>query len=261
MSNKLRDRIDAYQASADTRLLPRVPVVIVINGRSFSKLTSLLDKPYDKKFTECILNTMLRLCTDVEGALFAYQHNDEIVVIARNDQGTDTAPWYDNRAQKISSVTSSIATLHFNRCATAIDLNLMGEAIFSSQVFVVPTIMEAINTLVYKQQYNFQTSIQFACFYELLNKYDKDTIKNMINGLTLDERIDLLQQESQVDFNQYPVSFRRGSACYKVPRVSENGIMKNKWFINPDLPIFTKDQAFLSNIAKNGADIFRQESF
>jgi tRNA(His) guanylyltransferase len=261
MSNKLRDRIEAYQASADTRLLPRVPIVIVINGRSFSKLTSLLDKPYCPKFTECILNTMLRLCTDVEGALFAYQHNDEIIIIARNDQSTDTAPWYDNRAQKISSITSSIATLHFNRCAAAIDLNLMGEAIFSSQVFVVPNIMEAINTLVYKQQYNFQTSIQAACFYELLNKYDKGTIKEMLNGLSLDEKIDLLQQESQVDFNNYPVSFRRGAACYKVPKVTEEGAMKNKWFVNADLPIFTKDQSFLTNIFRNGADIFRQESF
>jgi tRNA(His) guanylyltransferase len=261
MSNKLHDRISSYQAAADTKLLPRVPIVISINGRSFSKLTSLLDKPYDQKFAECILNTMLRLCTDVEGALFAYQHNDEIVVIARNDQGTETAPWYDNRAQKIASITSSIATLHFNRCATAIDLNLMGEAIFSSQVFVVPNIMEAINTLVYKQQYNFQTSIQAACFYELLKKYDKNTIKEMLNGLSLDERIDLLEQESQVDFHQYSIVFRRGAACYKVPKVSENGIMKNKWFINPDLPIFTKDQSFLTNIFRNGADIFRQESF
>ena len=260
MSNKLKDRIDAYQASADTRLLPRVPIVIAVNGRSFSKLTSLLDKPYCPKFAECILNTMLRLCTDIEGALFAYQHNDEIIIIARNDQGTDTAPWYDNRAQKISSITSSIATLHFNRCATAIELNIMGEAIFSSQVFVVPNIMEAINTLVYKQQYNFQTSIQSACFYELLKKYDKNTIREMLNGLSLDERIDLLQQESQVDFNEYPPSFRRGAACYKVPRVAEDGTMKNKWFINPDLPIFTKDQAFLTNIFKHGADIFRQES-
>jgi hypothetical protein len=49
-------------------------------------------------------------------------------------------------------------------------------------------------------------------------------------------------------------------ACYKVPKVVD-GAMKNKWFINSELPIFTKDQSFLSNIMKNGGDIFRQESF
>jgi tRNA(His) guanylyltransferase len=257
MSSKLKDRIDSYQALADTKLLPRVPIVITINGRSFSKITNLLDKPYCPKFAECILNTMLRLCTDIEGALFAYQHNDEIVVIARNDQNNDTVPWYDNRAQKICSITSSMASLHFNRCASAIDLNLMGEALFTSQVFVVPNIMEAINTLVYKQQYNFHTSIQAACFYELLKKYDKNTIKEMLNGLSIDEKIDLLHQECQIDFNDYPHPFRRGSACYKVPKVGEDGTMKNKWIVNSSLPIFTKDQSFLTNIFRNGSDIFR----
>lgn len=261
MSNiKLKDRIGSYQESSDYKLLNRVPLIISINGRGFAKSTELLDKPYCPKFAECILSTTLRLCNEVEGALFAYQHNDEIVLVARNDQSPDTAPWYDNRLQKICSITSSIATLHFNKCASAIDLNLIGEPVFTSQVFVVPNIMEAINTMVHKQQQNFHTSIQFASFYELLKKYDKHNIKEMLAGLSVDEKIDLLHQECGVDFNNYPLPFRRGAACYKVPKVSDDGTMKNKWSVHLDLPIFTKDQSFLSNIFKNGADIFRQGS-
>ena len=257
---KLKDRIEEYQNISDHKLLPRVPLIISVNGRGFSKITSLLEKPYDEKFGECILNTMLRLCTDVEGALFGYQHNDEIVIVARNDQGPDTSPWYDNNIQKICSVTSSIASLHFNKCASAIDLNLMGEPIFISQVFVVPNIAEAINTMIFKQQHNFHTSIQFACFYELLKKYNKDHIKEMLSGLSIDERIDLLRQECGIDFNNYSDTFRRGSACYKVPKIMDGGHIKNKWMVNSNLPIFTKEQSFLSNLFKNGSDIFRQES-
>src|SRR5271166_6429883 len=141
MSNKLKDRIESYQASTDYKLLPRVPIIICINGRGFAKVTQLLDKPYCPKFSECIMSTMLRLCTDVEGALFAYQHNDEIVVVARNDQSPESLPWFDNRVQKISSITSSIATLHFNKCTTAIELNLMSEPTFACRVFAVPNIM------------------------------------------------------------------------------------------------------------------------
>ena len=253
MSNlKLKDRVDSYRESSDHKLLARLPIVICINGRAFSKLTSLLDKPYCPKFAECIMSTMLKLCTEIEGALFAYQHNDEIIVIARNDQSQETTPWYDNRVQKIASVTAAIATLHFNKCASAIDLNLMGDAIFTSQVFAVPNIMEAINTLVHKQQNNFHTSIQSACFYELLKKYDKNTIKDMLSGMSVDEKIDLLNQEANIDFNNCPMAFRRGAACYKAPKIMEDGTMKNKWMVSPDLPIFTKDQSFLSNIFKNG---------
>lgn len=260
MSTKLKDRIEGYQAATDYKLLNRVPIVICINGRGFAKVTQLLDKPYCSKFAECMLSTMLRLSADVEGSLFSYQHNDEIVIIARNDQTSETNPWYDNKLQKICSVTSAVATMHFNDCASAIKLDVVGDPIFTSKVFVVPTIGEAVNTVIYKQQQNFHTSIQSACLYELIKKHDKNAIKEMLSGLSIDEKVDLLAQECQVDFNDYPLSFRRGAAAYKVPKVAD-GAMKNKWHLNTEPPIFTKDQSFLSNIFKNGADIFRQESF
>lgn len=261
MSNfKLKDRIASYQEASDHKLLNRVPLVISINGRAFAKSTELLDKPYCPKFAECILSTALRMCSEIDGVLFAYQFNDEIVVIVRNDQSIETAPWYNNNLQKICSVTSSIATLHFNKCSNAIDLNMVGDPVFTSQVFMVPNIMEAINVMVHKQQQNFHVAVQNATFYELLKKYDKNTIKEMLSGLSVDEKIDLLHQECNIDFNDYPIHFRRGAACYKVPKIVSDGTMKNKWIFNVDLPIFTKDQSFLSNIFKNGADIFRKES-
>jgi tRNA(His) guanylyltransferase len=260
MSNKLSDRVASYQDASDYKLLNRLPIIICINGRSFSKTTSLLKKPYDESFAECILSTTLKLCSEIDGAIFAYQHNDEIVIVARNDQTTDTNPWFDNKIQKICSVTSSIATSHFSKCANAIDLNL-NEPIFTSQVFVTPSVIETVNTMIYKQQQNFHTSIQYACFYELLKKYNKITIDNMLNGLSIDNKIDLLNQECGIDFNDYPMAFRRGVAFYKIPKVVTNGIMKNKWNMNAELPIFTKDHSFLVNIIKNGTDIFRTESF
>lgn len=254
---KLKDRIESYQDSSDYKLLNRLPIIIIINGRAFSKITSLLDKPFCEKFSECMVSTTLKLCSEIEGALFAYSYNDEIVIVSRNDQSIETVPWYDNRLQKICSVVSSMATLHFNKISS--DLNLIGDGIFTSQIFVVPTLAEAINTFVYKQQQNFHVAIQSACFYELLKKYNKNSIKDMLSGLSLDEKVDLLNQECEVDFDKYPIAFRRGIAVYKVPRVV-NEVMKNKWSINSDLPVFTKDQSFLSNIFKNGADIFRKES-
>jgi tRNA(His) guanylyltransferase len=256
---KLKDRVDSYQATSDYKLLARVPIIVVVNGRGFHKLTQLLDKPFCPKLAECLLSTTLRLCTEMEGALFAYQYNDEIVLVMRNDQTQDTEAWYDNRVQKICSISASIATMHFNDCAREIGLDLSGDPVFSSQVFAVPTVGEATNTIIYKQQHNFHTSIQFACLFGLIKKYDNNSIKEMLSGLTKDEKIDLLRQECQINFNDYPASFRRGAACYKVPKLVD-GTTKYKWHFNSEPPIFTNDQSFLSNIFKNGADIFRQES-
>jgi len=257
-SVKLKDRIDIYADNNNYRLLSRVPIIIVINGRSFHKVTSLIDKPYCDNFAESMLSTTVKLCMEIEGALFSYQYNDEIIIVARNDQNSDTLPWYDNKLQKICSITASIATQHFNLYASNTNLNLMGDSLFTSQVFAVPTIAEAINTIIYKQQQNFYTSIQFSCFYELLKKYDKSTIKEMLADLSTDEKIDLLKQECNIDFHEYPQSFRRGSACYKSPKVID-GVVKNKWIVNTELPIFTKDQSFLTNIFRMGSDIFRVE--
>ncbi len=254
--SKLKDRVLSYHNVSDYKLLNKVPIVICVNGQNFVKNTELLDKPHCDKFSECILSTMMRLCNDISGVFFGYQHNDEIVLLLRNDQNPDTEPMFDNRIQKICSIVSSIATSHFNNCAKLVNLNLISDAVFYAEVFAVPTIMEAMNTMIYKQQQNFYQSIQLACFYELLKLYDKHTIKDMLSGLSVDEKIDLLNQECNINFNSYPLTFRRGAACYKTPKI-DNDIFKNKWNIDLELPIFTKDTSFLSNIFRMGSDIYR----
>lgn len=259
MADKLRTRIESYQEATDYKLLNKVPIIICINGKNFSKATQLLNKPYDPKFAETILSTTLKLCNDVEGALFAFQFNDEIVIISRNDQNSDTNPWYDNKLQKLCSVTSALATMHFNKYANSLNLDMIGDPIFTSQIFAVPTIAEAINTIIYKQQQNFHISVQSVCLYELIKKFDKNTIREMLTGLSIDEKINLLSQECNTDFNSYPEFFRRGTAAYKVPKIVD-GISKHKWYLDSELPIFTKDQAFLSNIFRMGMDIFRQNN-
>jgi tRNA(His) guanylyltransferase len=259
MSNiKLRDRIEQYHSITDYKLMARLPIIICVNGKNFSKNTQLLDKPYSAEFSEAMCSTMLKLCSEVDGTIFSYQFNDEIVLVLRNDQSSNTNMWCGGNIQKICSIVSSMATLHFNLYSSS--LNMTSSPLFISQTFAVPTIAEAVNVIIYKQQHNFYLSIQFACLYELIKKYDKNNIKDMISGLSIDEQIDLLQQESGVDFNKYPLHFRRGAGCFRIPKIMDNGEVKNKWGVNLELPIFTKDQSFLTNLFRMGSDIFRQES-
>ncbi len=251
---KLKDRIDSYINGSEYKLLPKVPLVIEVNGRGFSKATSLLDKPYCPKFAECMNSVLLRLCNEIEGVLFGYGFNDELVFITRNDQNLETEPWLDNKINKICSIVSGIASLHFHECAKLVELNLLGSPGFIVRPYVVPTISEAINCLIYKQQFNFYKSLQLACFYEFLKKERPVDL----TGLSLDEKRNLLLQEG-INFNSYPLPFRRGVGCYKTPKII-NEVMKNKWIINEEMPIFTANQVFLSNIMKMGADIFRHSS-
>lgn len=266
MSNnlKLRERISTYEESANFKLLGKVPLIISINGRSFSKLTSFLDKPFSTSFAETMYSCLIRLTQEIEGAVLGYSFNDEIVIIVRNDQTAETSPWYENNIQKIVSAVSSIITLHFNNYAKSANLNLSGDPIFLTQVFAVPNLTEAINVMVSKQQQAFQSALHSACLYELIKHYNKNDIKEMLNGIGYDEKISLLQQECNVDFNEYPTAFRRGVACYRTPtEINFNGqsIIKNKWVLDVDIPLFTKEHSFLNQILKGGSDILRKEAF
>ena len=259
---KLKERIQLYESTSDVQLLNKLPLIITINGRSFNKVTSMLDKPFSKEFAEAMCSAMYKTSMEIEGCVFSYWYNDTITFVARNDQSLDTLPWYENKIQKISSITSSLITLYFNNYANSVDMNLVGDALFTSSVYAVPNIAEAINVFIHKQQEAMQASTYFACFYELLKKYNKNEIKELLSGTSIDDKINILKQECNIHFNEYPIGFKRGVACYKGPKIVEydgESILKNKWLLNSQLPIFTTDQSFLKNIFYSGNDIVRTD--
>lgn len=247
----IKNRIDDYQQRFEFKLLPKLPVIISINGRAFSRITSLLDKPFDNKLNECLVYAMQKLLIDIDGSVFGYQFNDEIIIISKNDQTVESTPWYDNDIQKIVSCASSLATNYFSEKSTELNLILTNPSIFLTNVFTPPSYQEVVNYLIYKQYYNIQQSVYNACYYELLKTFDKPQIKELLTGATLEEKINLLKDHCNIDYNDYTPSYRFGTACYRIPKLYD-GVVKNKWSINENLPLFAKDSENLLNILKTG---------
>ena len=52
MSTSLKERMSSYEDTSNYKLLNKLPLVIVINGRNFNKVTSLLEKPYSSELSE-----------------------------------------------------------------------------------------------------------------------------------------------------------------------------------------------------------------
>lgn len=239
MSNKLIDRINLYESSTDYIILPKIPLIFKINGKGFSNTTSLLDKPFDSDFSDCLMSTTKLLCSEIEGAVLSYTFNDTIIIIARNDQNNNAQTWFKNKITKLSSFTSSLAGIHFYKCADHISLSLQGYPVFTSHVFPVPNINEAINYLISCQQLNSLIAVQFSCYYELLKKYDKQHIKKTMHGLSNVERLDLLKDECGIDYETYNSIFRKGAVHLR----SYDG--KFKWDVLDNPPIFSTNQDFL----------------
>jgi tRNA(His) 5'-end guanylyltransferase len=92
----------------------------------------------------------------------------------------------------------------------------------------------------------------------LIKKYsDKNDVKEILSSFSMDEKINILKSKCDIDYDDYSVEFRRGSACYRVPKIYDEGNLKYKWEVNKNLPSFQNDHSLLSSILKNGVDVIR----
>lgn len=249
----LKERVLAYEDVSDFKLTRKLPVIINLNGRGFRKTTSVLQKPYSEEFVAVMGQTLIRLASEIEGAVLVYSFNDEISIICRNDQNLDSEAWYDNSIQKIISASASIASIALFTAAQTQNIKLLGDPVFLGKAFIVPSITETINYLIAKQHQASHTAISMACFYELLKKYSAEKVLRITKTLTVDEKYDLLMKECDVDLQSYPLAFWRGIACYRTPKLIKTTFgdeIKNKLTIDDELPFFNKDQVFLNNILK-----------
>jgi tRNA(His) guanylyltransferase len=241
----LGDRMKAYEDTYDASIINRIPVVIRCDGKGFSKWTKRqqMVKPFDDRMCKAMANTMLEVASHIEGCVFGYTQSDEMTFVLRNDQSTESEPWFGNRVQKMASIVSSMVTAHFNA-------KMMGPiAYFDARVFAVPTVMEAINCLVWRQNDATKNSISCAAYYEVGKVKGKKTARNLMHGLNQKQQQELLFKEANINWNDYPSMYKRGLGCYreKVIHTDANGMQfeRNPWKIDEELPVFSKNQEFL----------------
>lgn len=79
-------------------------IVIRVDGRSFSKLTEQMDKPFDDRFHRMMVETANVLLQKLSG-LYAYTESDEISVLLRRN-----ADLFDREVEKLVSISAAIAT-------------------------------------------------------------------------------------------------------------------------------------------------------
>lgn len=253
ITDTLKDRVFAYEDISDFKLTRRLPVIITLNGRGFRKTTSLINKPFSKEFSAVMGQTLIKLASEIEGAVFLYSFNDEINIVCRNDQNLETEAWYDNSVQKIVSASAAVASISLYDAALKSDVKLLGTPVFLAKTFIVPSLTETINYLIAKQHQASHTAISMACFYELLKKHSADKVIKLLKHLSIEEKYDILIKDCDVDLQSYPLAFWRGIACYRTPKLvttSYGEEMKNKLTIDDELPFFNKEQIFLANLLK-----------
>ena len=262
MTDTLSKRHEDYENIYNFTITKRLPLIIRIEGRNFKKLTRNLDKPFSQSLSETMAGAMMYIITEVQDAVFGYQFSDEINIVMRNDKELDYEPWYNNNIQKIVSTISSLTSIGFNKNLSLLHPNLKieGDPVFRAKLWSLPTTSEVVNYLIHRQLLCKSSALYAASQKELEKKFGRETAFRELKNKSFNDRKLMLLKHCGLDFEDYYLSsFIKGVAAYKSPSIKE-GVARNRWIINEELPNFVNDRDFLFNILNSGSDVFRENS-
>lgn len=267
-----------YEEVPKTRLIRRMPVCIRLDGKAFHTFLKGFKKPFDDIFIKTMQDTMRYLCQNIQGCVLGYSQSDEISLILIDYQKLTTSAWFDYNVQKICSVSSSMATLTFNKLLkNNVDkykvekwdgilkyedgeneyiktlLRAVDEgAMFDSRCFNIPK--EDVANLIFWRQFDASNnSVQMVgqAYFTQEELNNKNT--NQIQ--------DMLMTQKGINWNDLPTYQKRGSCCIKrkfwidkndgcefseeyscelekAGVNSDNAIKKTEWIIDKNIPIF-----------------------
>lgn len=203
MSDDLGDRMKMYEmAEAGRRCMPLLPIVARIDGRSFSKFTAGLDRPYDRRLSELMIDTVKFLVRDTN-AVCGYTQSDEIT-LAWYCPTFDSQIIFDGRISKLVSVLASLTTVYFNHHLPRFLPAEYAARLphFDARVWNMPSLEEATNVFVWRELDAIKNSISMAARAHFSHKQ----IDNK-NGAEMQE---MLRQKG-IDWSDYPDFFKRGT--------------------------------------------------
>ncbi len=247
----LGDRIKSYEAATETRLLPRLPVVIRLDGRSFSKFTKGMKRPFDSEFRQAMIETTKYLVEQTH-AKIGYTQSDEITLVLHSDNLKNGSVLFDGRVQKIASNFASMASVKFllemqTRFPEKVDGTKTLPS-FDARVFATPSITEATNSVYWRVQDCVKNSISMVAQCNFSHKE--------LQGLDTKQMQYKLLTERDINWNDFSSNEKQGTfirkervqvkldedRLAKIPKDKrpEGGIVTRGKMVEIDMPNFLK---------------------
>lgn len=198
------DRIKSYEAlDTQRRAFKGQPLIARLDGKSFHNFTKGLKRPVDDRLSGLMVATTSFL-VDRFQANVGYTQSDEITLAWFVESNSMSEYPLGGRFQKLDSLLASAATAFFaSELETYLPEKAGNLAMFDCRSFVVPNLVEALNTIIWRQQDCTKNAISMAAHTYFSHK----SLQNM-NGTQMQER---LFAEAGINFNDYPEFFRRGT--------------------------------------------------
>lgn len=219
----LEERMLYYRKRPEQSIQKNSYVLVMIDGRSFSqKIKKKFKRPFDDTFIQLMNETAEYLCSQVQGAKFAYVQSDEISMFMTDADAPESTLFYDGRLVKLLSIIPAIATSFFTK--RMIELSIPEDGIsaedmrqivtdanlyqFDCKVWDVPTLNDVFGWYLYRQNDCIKNSKGQAAQTYISHK--------QLMGKTSDEQIEMLKEIHNIDWNTaYDDGKKFGRYIYK----------------------------------------------
>ena len=193
------NRMKAYEAVETARKFdPMLPIYARIDGRSFSRFTRGMDRPFDARMTEAMIETTKHLVHETH-ARIGYTQSDEISLVWLADS-PESDVFFSGKVQKMASVLASMAAAKFARVCPAGYEDRMPH--FDCRVFQLPSKEEAANAFLWRAMDARKNAISMVAQSKFSHK--------KLHGKGQKDMLAMLA-EIGMEFEDFPESFRRGS--------------------------------------------------
>ena len=234
--SSLSDRMKTYEDASQYKFTPLMPVVIRIKCANIDSVSRSFRQPFDNVFHKTMRQTARALGEAIPNCFFAYTYSDEVNLLV-TDYNTNNKACYNNNMQKIVSMSSSIATVMFNKFfAQNVSFTdktrwrytgHLNEAIFESKAFIIPK-EELVNYFVWRQYRGFRHTIDVVAGSE----FSSEELK----GKTLNQKQDMLLKQKEIDINRVKPDKKHGFCVF---------LTTNGWVIDLDIPLFSKNKEYI----------------
>ena len=203
------DRMKLYESPSTSRLAFKgQPLIARLDGKSFHSFCKGLNRPYDERLSN-LMKVVMSSLVDRFGATVGYTQSDEITLAwFTPTDGTAEYP-FSGRFQKLDSLLASFATAKFNQILeTYIPEKGAELPTFDCRSFVVPNLLEAYHSFLWRQQDCTKNAISMAAQSMFSHR--------RLQGLHGPQMQELMFKEHGVNFNDYPAFFKRGTFARRI---------------------------------------------
>lgn len=192
-------RMKAYEAVETARKLdPQLPIYARIDGRSFSRFTRGMARPFDERMSSAMIETTKHLVHETH-ARCGYTQSDEISLIWLAE-AIDSDVFFSGKVQKMASILASMAAAKFARvCPPGFEDRLPH---FDARVFQLPSKVEAANAFLWRAMDARKNAISMVA--------QAHFSPRQLHGKRQADMLAMLAERG-IEFETMPTFFKRGT--------------------------------------------------